>query len=197
MDSFRNILHSYCSISDLAWKELSESLKSEKVKKKSFYVKSGRVCTKIGFLQSGFFRAYYQTDAGIEKTVYFNFLNRNPIVSDFESFISKKSSRFNIQAITDCEVLSISTDDLYKLYDRHSTIEKLGRLIAEKHYLDSLERIRSFQNDAKTRYILIQEKYPELIQNIPANMIASYLEITESSLSRLKREIYKASKKLS
>ena len=57
--------------------------------------------------------------------------------------------------------------------------------------------IRNSPADATTRYKLLLDKYPQLIQNVPANMIASYLDIKESSLSRIKKEIYSFPKKLS
>lgn len=197
MNTLKATLNLYSTVSEEGWNELYPHLIEEKLKSKSFYIKAGKVCSRIGFIKSGFCRAYYKGKNEDPKTVYFNFVERNPIVSDFESFITKQPSLFSIETITDCEIISISRSSLYKLYDDHPSIERLGRVLAEKHYLDSLERIRTFQTDAKSRYIYLLDKYPQLIQNVPANMIASYLDITEFSLSRIKKEISRFSKKLS
>lgn len=196
MNSLKAILNSYSKISEGAWADLSKLLVPEILKKKTPFVKEGEICSKIGFIKSGICRAYYTKEEELQ-TVYFNFIERNPIVSDFESFITKKPSLFTIEAIIDCEIISISRSNLYSLYDEHPSIERLGRVLAEKHYLDSLERIRSSHSDATTRYKLLLEKYPQLIQYVPANMIASYLDITEFSLSRIKKEISRRPKKLS
>jgi len=197
MYSLKTILDFYSKVSEEGWNELYPHLQEEKLKNKSFYIKAGKICSRIGFIKSGFCRAYYDGQSEDPKTVYFNFVERNPIVSDFESFITKKPSLISIQAITDCEIISISRDNLYKLYDKHPSIERLGRVLAEKHYLDSLERIKISHADAKTRYKSLLDKYPQLIQNVPANMIASYLDITEWSLSRIKKKIFSFPKKLS
>ncbi len=196
MEEIRKYLSLHSKITDNAWAELSSLLKEEEINKKDFFVKAGKVCSKIGFLKSGFLRAYYCDEKRKEKTVYFNFLARNPFVSDFESFISENKSRLNVQAITKCRIIFIDRRALYKLYESHPSIERLGRVLAERHYLDALDRIRNFKTEATNRYKILSEKYPELVHNIPSNMIANYLDITETSLSRIKRDIYTSSKKL-
>ena len=135
MEELKKYLASLLNIPDSAWKDLSGSLREEELNKKAFYVKEGKVCDKIGFLKSGFLRAYYFDNAGNEKTVYFNFRQRNPVVSDFESFISEKQSKHSIQTITQCKIASISRASLYTLYEKHPSIERLGRIVAEKHYI--------------------------------------------------------------
>jgi CRP-like cAMP-binding protein len=197
MDTIKKVLNSYSPVSEKAWIDLSRLLEQENIRKKNFYIKEGKICSRIGFINSGICRVYYEGQNETQKTVYFNFIERNPIVSDFESFITKKPSLFTVQAITDCEILSISRSNLYKLYDEHPSIERLGRVLAEKHYVDSMERIRTFHADAKSRYKFLLAKYPQLIKEVPANMIASYLDIRDSSLSRIKRGIFNFPKKLS
>ncbi len=197
MNTLKAILNSYSEISERAWSDLSKMLELESLKKGDFYTRDGRVCSRIGFINSGIFAAYYKGEEGVRKVVYFNFVERNPIVSDFESFITNKPGRLTIQAIADCEILSISRDNLYRLYDKHPSIERMGRVLAEKHYLDSLERITIFQAEAKGRYKFLLDNYPTLILKVPAKLIASYLDITDSSFSRLKRNMHKSLKKLS
>lgn len=148
-----------------------------------------RVCKHIGFLQSGIARVYH-LQTGKEITDYFNTPLRNPLVSSFVSFLTQKVSREYVAALTDCELLLIHQEDLEQLYAQFKSMERLGRLLAERNYLLALERIESLQNqDASSRYEAFLKLYPQLVNQVPNHYIASYLGITPESLSRIRKQL--------
>jgi CRP-like cAMP-binding protein len=86
------------------------------------------------------------------------------------------------------EVLVFTKTDLYKLYDIYPKIEKMGRLIAERIAINSEEHLFMLLNQtAEMRYKRLMEKNPKYVNTIPLQYIASYLGITQETLSRMRK----------
>ncbi|WP_372652859.1 Crp/Fnr family transcriptional regulator [Draconibacterium sp.] len=91
----------------------------------------------------------------------------------------------------DMEVAEFQKSDLYELYRRYPNIERVGRLIAETIAINSEEHLFMLLNQtAETRYKTLMERYPEYINTIPLQYIASYLGITKETLSRIRKSLY-------
>lgn len=148
-----------------------------------------KVCKHIAFLTSGIARVYHLHD-GKEITDYFNTTFRNQFVSSFVSFLKQQPSREYVEILTDAQMLLVDYNDLEKLYGKFKSIERLGRLMAERNYLLALERIESLQyRNATERYESFLKLYPQLINQIPNHYIASYLGVTPESLSRIRKNL--------
>lgn len=190
--NLENTLKSYTNLSKEVLSDLKKFIIPQKLSKKNFFLREDETCSKMAFVEEGFLRAFEYDEKGNDKTIYFNFLEKNPIVCSFASFIDNVPSTISIQALTDCELLVISKQDLYSLYEKHQSMERLGRIIAEQNYLSALNRIRDFQyKSAKKRYQEIIELYPQLIHNVASQYISSYLGVTKHSLSRIKKDCLK------
>ena len=190
--NLETILNNYTNLSKEVLSDLKEVSIPQKLSKKDFFLKEDEICSKMAFVEEGFLRAFEYDEKGNEKTMYFNFLEKNPIVCSFASFIDNTPSTISIRALTDCKLLVISKQDLYSLYEKHPSMERLGRIIAEQNYLSALNRIRDFQYKSSTeRYQEIIELYPQLIHNVASHYISSYLGVTKHSLSRIKNDYLK------
>ncbi|HRN41617.1 MAG TPA: Crp/Fnr family transcriptional regulator [Vicingus sp.] len=190
--NLKETLNKYVNLPEEVFSDLKEVITPQKLSKKGFFLKEDEICSKMAFVEKGFLRAFEYDEKGNEKTIYFNFLEKNPIICSFASFIDNTPSTISIQALTDCELLVIFKQDLYSLYEKHPSMERLGRIIAEQNYLSALNRIRDFQyKSAKKRYQEIIELYPQLIQNVSSHHISSYLGVTKHSLSRIKKDCLK------
>ena len=164
------------AISDLA------SLVS--VKKNQDLQPIGVTCRTIYFVQSGLARIYYYKD-GNEITEYFAF--ENDIIVRAESLFTGKPSKKAIQAVEDTVFIGIPSAQLFELYDSFPDIERLFRKITESAYVDTVNRIESIQfHTAEERYNQLLIENPSMIQRIPLKHIASYLGITQVSLSRIR-----------
>jgi len=164
-----------------------EDIMAEQIYQKNEVVQSiGSRCRTVYFVKSGCARIYYYKD-GNDITEHFAFENE-PIVRAESLFTGKPTSK-GIQAIDHSAILGIDADALFKLYDAHHDIERLFRLIFEKEYVGTVKRIESLQfNSAKERYAALLAT-TDYVQKIPLKHIASYLGITQVSLSRIRAEL--------
>ncbi len=144
----------------------------------------GHTCRTIYFINKGIARVYYYKD-GNDITEYFAF--ENNLVARVESLFTGRPSSKAIQILEDSEIVAISATKLFKLYDDFPGIERLARKITEVAYVESVNRIESIQfHSADERYKALLEEDPNILQRIPLKYIASYLGITQVSLSRIR-----------
>lgn len=154
------------------------------VKKNQDLQPIGVTCRTIYFVQSGLARIYYYKD-GNEITEYFAF--ENDIIVRAESLFTGKPSKKAIRAVEDTVFIGIPSAQLFELYDSFPNIERLFRKIIESAYVDTVNRIESIQfHTAEERYKQLLSENPAMIQRIPLKHIASYLGITQVSLSRIR-----------
>ena len=191
-ETLKETINQISSIDDEIWGEIIEKAILKNYKKKEHIVENNTVCDFIGILIEGYVRAYSIDEKGVDRTIYFNYLPNFPIISEYESYITGNKSKINIQAITDTKVVIIKKDILDKLFLKNIQIERLGRLISEKLYLEALIRIRLLQTTkAEERYANLIKNNPNIVNNVQDYMIASYLGVTSSSFSKIKRKYFK------
>lgn len=144
----------------------------------------GQTCQTIYFLQNGIARIYYLKDE-IDITEGFYF--ENSIIARAESLFTGRPSRKGIQVLETADLIAIDSQKFFLLFDAYPEIERLFRKIIEAAYIDTINRIESLQfNTAEERYQSLIESSPDLINRVPLKYIASYLGITQVSLSRIR-----------
>ncbi len=144
----------------------------------------GNTCRNIYFIKQGLLRIYYFKDA-TEVTESFEF--ENAIVARADSLFNGNPSKKGIQALEDAVLVAINSAQLFKLYDDFPDIERLFRKIFENAYVETVNRIESLQfHSAEERYANLLNQSENIIQRVPLKHIASYLGITQVSLSRIR-----------
>ena len=144
----------------------------------------GQTCRTVYFINKGLARIYYFKD-GIDITDSFSF--ENNIIVRVESLFTGKPSRKGIQILEDAEVIAIDANKLFQLYDKYPELERLFRKIFEASHLETVNRIEGIQfHTAEERYKALLEEAPDIIKRVPLKYIASYLGITQVSLSRIR-----------
>ena len=129
-------------------------------------------------------RIYYLHD-GIDITE--NFFFENNIIARVESLLTGKPSRKAIQILEDADIVSINANALFELYNRFHEIERLFRKIFEAAYVDTVNRIEGMQfHAAEERYKALLHEAPDVLKRVPLKYVASYLGITQVSLSRIR-----------
>ncbi len=163
---------------------LEEICSHESIKKNTDLQPIGHTCKTIYFVVKGGLRIYYYK-AGIDITEIFEF--ENSIVARVESLFSGRPSRKAIQGIEDTELIAINANRLFELYDTSPELERLFRKIFEDAYVKTVNRIESLQfHTAEQRYHQLIKDHPEVLKRVPLKHIASYLGITQVSLSRIR-----------
>ncbi|BDS10403.1 Crp/Fnr family transcriptional regulator [Aureispira anguillae] len=140
-------------------------------------------CRTVYFVKSGSARIFYYKD-GNDITEHFAFAN--DIIVRAESLFTGQTTVKGIETLSETVLLTIDANTLFQLYDVHHEIERLFRLIFEKEYVNTIRRIESLQFQTATERYLQLLKTTDLIQKIQLKHIASYLGITQVSLSRIR-----------
>jgi CRP-like cAMP-binding protein len=144
----------------------------------------GHTCKTVYFINKGIARIHYFKD-GNDITESFAF--KNQVIARIESLFTGKPSRKAIQILEDAEIVAIDATKLFKLYDKYPEIERLFKKIFERSYVDLVNRIEGIQfHSAEERYKALINDAPEVLKKIPLKYIASYLGITQVSLSRIR-----------
>lgn len=144
----------------------------------------GHTCKTIYFVKKGVVRIYYFKEA-IDITESFEF--ENAFVARAESLFTGKPSLKAIQAIEDTILIAIDSNKLFKLFDIHTDLERLFRKIIENSYVSTVNRIEGIQfHTAEERYNDLIRQAPDILKRAPLKHVASYLGITQVSLSRIR-----------
>lgn len=180
MDAF---LEKYTPFID-AYLELSTQ---ELHTKKTLLLREGMICHKLYFIKKGILRFFYYNEAGEDITHLFLF--EHDFITEIDSFFFGKKSEFYMEVIEDCELYSINHDAYQTLINREPEILKLLNAISLKFLVRLGEKIKDLQfRDARTRYRNLLDQHPDILNRVALGHIASYLGITQQSLSRIRKE---------
>jgi CRP-like cAMP-binding protein len=166
---------------------ITEICSTLSIKKNENLQPIGHTCRTIYFVKKGIARIYYYKD-GIDITESFS--TENTIIARVESLFTGTPSRKAIQIVEDAVIVAINANKLFQLYDTFPSIERLFRKIFERAYVETVNRIESIQfHSAEERYLTLLQDTPNIVQRVPLKCIASYLGITQVSLSRIRANI--------
>lgn len=184
--ALKNFFNEYVQLPTAELDNIVSKFKLKKIKKNEFVLCEGEVCKDLIFVQKGCLRLYYiQND--VEVSVWFALQHSSAI--EIYSFISETPTKYFLQAIEETEILYLPKSTLNKLYSTYPKMQEMMRKFWEDVILHLLERFTALQkNTAEQRYLDLLEK-PELLQSIPQKYLASFIGVTPTSLSRIKKNI--------
>jgi CRP-like cAMP-binding protein len=159
----------------------------ERLDKEKSLLMQGEKYRKIVFVVEGILRIFVIDDSGEE--VLKNFLEPGNFFSDIEGFEKNQASLINVSAVTDCTILTLSKSDADKLVELVPKWEYLMKLGAVQAMNDMIRKQNFLRmGDSADQYRHFVKNFPQLAQQVPLKYIASYLRITQSSLSRIRRQ---------
>jgi CRP-like cAMP-binding protein len=189
---YKKFIDKYISLNQIEWALFKSKVKIFHHKKGEIIHYAGDVCTKLMFINYGIIRAYIIDINGKDYTwnICFNDTNSkmtNVYVVDYDSFVNQSQSKISFEVLEDCELLSLTYNDLQFLYKYSKKGERFGRLMAEIAYSHTHNAtIDRLTKTAKERFEDLINEAPYLLEKVPQYHIATYLGITPQSLSRLK-----------
>jgi CRP-like cAMP-binding protein len=164
---------------------------------KSFFrdeilIQDGTICNNYYFLAKGYVRSYTHDVDGNDVTT--SFISPEQIACELFSFFKRIPSKENFQALSDCETLCINFDKLQIAFHSMPEFREFGRAILVNAYAGLKQRMLSMLHEtAEERYANLIVTKPDLFQHAPLKTIASYLGVTDTSLSRIRKEFVKKS----
>lgn len=181
---FLDYLNNLVSL-DQRTKSLVESAVTVSVVKKKFLLQSaGTVCRRFHFVERGILRVYYYKD-GKEITAWFAF--KGMTASCIDSLFTNSETSYYIDVIEDAKIHSVQYDIIERSFADYPILERLGRLMVTENYLLLDQRMKMMVfHSAEERYNNLLRDEPLTLQKIPLNYLASYLNVTQETLSRLR-----------
>lgn len=187
MERFFQTLSQFSRLSEESKDALASCLKRLELPKGHTIIKRDTVCNHTYFIESGLTRTYYLKD-GKDVTDWIS--DEDSFACSIISFISRKPDRRAIELLEPSVLLALHYNDLEKLSEKHHDIEHLFRqlvsfgLVQLQQKFDDLHFATALQ-----RYQTLMTNHPSFIQRVPLGMIASYLGITQETLSRIRSQV--------
>jgi CRP-like cAMP-binding protein len=155
--------------------------------KNDFLIQEDSTANYYYFIESGYVRSYVIDLEGNDIST--KFFSSSDIVIDWHSYFLKTKCRENVQAITACVAWKITFENFMKLF-KIEAFREVGRTRLVNNYFELKNHSISIIADpAKDRYLNLLKSKPDIVQNVPLKQIATYLGITDTSLSRIRKEI--------
>lgn len=184
MEQLLNHIKNYYQLSAEAQYALHDCFEKVVLNKNEYLLNEGKICRHLYFVQQGALRGYYTLD-GKEITHWFGF--EKDFVTSFHSFITQESAVENIQLLEGSVLWVISKETLSGLFNRYHEIERLVRIAYEKYYIRLEERyVNAHFKTAAERYENLLLQTPHILERAPLGHIASYLGISQETLSRIR-----------
>ena len=181
-------LKSHGKIGQKELQEITNLFKPMKTTRNEMLCNIGQVCKHFYFIKKGCLRLYEIDAKGNEVTGYFAL--EDSIISANTSFILQKPSRDSLVSLEPSELLAIYRDDFFKLVDTIPQFANVYHQFIEFAFIHSQMRIYSFlgmEGIDKLRWVMEHE--PKLLSRISSKSVASYLGMTNSTLSKLRAKL--------
>lgn len=187
-EQLTNYIKGIITVTDDQLEEILSYFKPLKVEKNELLVTLGQTSQRTYFVGNGCLRMFFINEDGQDATRYFAF--ENQFATALVSFITGEPSEEFIQAAEHSELLCITHHDFYHLLEKIPQWEKFYRYYLEKAYVNNTKRLMSFlTQDATEKYRQLLNENPIIVRRLPNKMVASYLNISQETLSRLKSKI--------
>lgn len=188
METFRKYLEQFPHYKPSVYEDVLPFLSEKTIMAGDTLLQQGKIAKEIAFIEQGLFRQYYINNEGKEITSCF--CKENSITCSYKSLITQQESDISIEALEDAKLITISLNSMNKLLETDSFWQQFGRLAAENEYIISESHNRFLKDlSATDKYLHIMDNDSELLQRVPLKYLATYLQISPETLSRVRKKI--------
>jgi CRP-like cAMP-binding protein len=187
-DKLRKYIQTVYPMSDEKANCLTEDFEYFSFAKNEFLLKENKINRQTYFLEAGYVRSFTFDKDGQEVTT--NIYAAPCFVNDFLSFFKQQPAKENFQTLTKCFGWTMTFENAEKYFRDFPEFREFGRILLVNNYGLLKERMLEMIKDtAENRYLKLLSQHPDIFQNVLLKIIASYLGITDTSLSRIRKEI--------
>lgn len=181
-------VYQYPALTQAELKQLFAAHERISFAKGALILKEGSVPNEYFILESGVARSYVMDYNGNDITT--NFFTCNQVIIEVASLFQRSKSKENIEALTDCKCWKINFDRFQELYHSIKNFNEWGRAWMSNKLFEFKQRsVEMITDSATDRYLKLINENPDVLQYAPLKNIATYLGITDTSLSRIRKEI--------
>jgi CRP-like cAMP-binding protein len=192
MSSAMTTLYQHPLLSSRDLQLIFDAHKRKMFRKGEFLLEKSHISNAYFCVEQGLIRSYVYDYNGNDITT--GFMGKNEIAIDVVSLFTRVPSEEYFQALTDCECYMIDLETFQGLYHSIKGLNEWGRAWMSGSLFELKQRTIAMITDSATeRYRKLEAQHPQILQQAPLKFIASYLGITDSSLSRIRKELCKSS----
>lgn len=181
---YLDILNAVTPLSKEEQADLMAVVRRQQYAKHTYLLQPGSTCRYLYFIESGCLRGFCLRE-GVSCSTWF--AEENSVVTSAYSFLTQRPGYEGIEVLESSILSVIHYDDLHRLYQQHPSFNLLGRLLTEQYYIELEERTQSLQLlTATERYEQLLKQQPTLVQRVNLGHIATYLGISQETLSRIR-----------
>ncbi len=184
MERFSHSISQYIDLTEADLANILLRFQTKEMKKGRFLLRSGQTGSEFIFIEKGCLRVFREQGAG-EVSGWFAF--EDDFFCELSSFLSQQPSTFSVQAIEDTSISYITRPDMEKLFLEVPVFETFIRRFWEQVISHLVSNMVSFQTETAEKRYERALKHPKLLQRVPLKYLSSYLGVTPSSLSRLRK----------
>jgi CRP/FNR family transcriptional regulator, anaerobic regulatory protein len=185
--ALRTACAEFAEIPEVEWRHFWSQVRSRNFAPRQHIVREGHPSPCVHFIVSGLVRLYYNRD-GRELVRGFDFEGR--WATAYESVLTGEPASFSIEALEPTHTVCFTSDTLVAAYNRHPCWDRFGRRILEAQWIRQSDKARRFRvYSAEEHYRLLIARRSPIIDRVPLNQLASFLQITPETLSRIRARI--------
>lgn len=189
MEELLEIMSGYYPLSQTTKEALKPLVQYKKIRKNDYFLQAGEVPKYYYFLNKGLAAYYFISKEG--DTVIKKFFSNQSFVASTSAIIQEIPSEFSIIALEDCDYLQLPAKQFRALFEKHHDLAMFQLKYLERNWVVAKENLEISlkHEEAKERYLQFLEEYKSIQNRIKQHQIASFLGITPTQLSRIKKEL--------
>jgi len=181
-----DFLHSLISLNSDELDDILSCFDKEIYPKNTMLINQGEISRRLYFVENGMGRSYYLKKDGKEITQWF--FGSGKFMASADSFFQQTPSLYYLETLEKSVIHSITKEKLDQLFSKYHQMEQLGRLVSIEMLNKVVNKLNAIQfQTAKERYQYMLEEFPNISTHVPLGHIASYLGMTQETLSRIRR----------
>jgi len=186
LTELQKYITSYFGITNDDMDKVTSLFKESKLKKGEYFIKTHQYCEKLSFVRSGFIRVFaYYNDKEITQWIS----TKGYFITDLYSFNFKQRARWNIQALTDCELYTIDNENYTLLNNLVPNWSEMEKQFIAGCFIQLEDRVFSHLSlSAEERYNKLFENNKELFNQVPLQYLASMLGMSPETFSRIRNK---------
>jgi CRP-like cAMP-binding protein len=189
MREIEKYIETYFGIGGAYLNPVSELFKYSTLEKGEYFLRKNQYSKKLSFIKAGYLRIFAPNESG-DKEITQWVSSQGMFITELSSLLFNTPSRFNIQALTDCELYTISQEDYKNIKEYVPNWPELEKLFISKCFITLENRVfEQISMSAEQKVSSLMENNSDIFLYVPLQYIASMLGITPETLSRVRRKM--------